>query len=154
MTSPVRQQIVDAIVDRLEEIAVDKVYSLPFGEHTCTSTIKGVYPWRKAPFSKQEVPAIKLDDEDASVRPGPVGEHEHGLKINLTVHVAGSTAASVARSLLADIVACIGSDPRWSGLAVWTELEAHALDVEQAGDIIAAIQVLFTVTYRTPLWRM
>ena len=154
MTDSYRQQLVNAIAARLATIAPGVVFQLSDGPYTCQSTIKGVYPWRKVPFSKAEVPAIKMDDADAKTTPGPSTMHEHKLAVDLEVHTLGATAASVVRAIMADIVAAIGSDPRWGRLAYWTDLDSHTIDVEQAGDIIGAAQINITVTYRTPLWRM
>lgn len=150
----IRQQIVDAIAVRMGQIVKGQVFDLPDGPYTCENTIKGVYPWRKTPFNKAELPAIELWDNSADTNPGPASRHEHHLPIGLQVCVSGQTSASVARSYMADIVAAIGSDPRWGGLAFWTELTGHGLAMEQAGDIVAAAQIGFTVQYRTPLWRM
>ena len=152
--SSTRQQIVDAIAARLALIAPGHVVTLPDGDYTCSATVKGIYPWRKKAFSKAEVPVIKFTDDDANVGPGPASQHENKLSINLEGIILADTTASAARALLADVVAAIGSDPRWGGLAYWTELTSHSIDVEQAGDVISGVQVMFTVTYRTPLWRM
>jgi hypothetical protein len=154
VSASLRQQIVDAITSRLQEIRIGKVYQLPDGPYTCENDIKGVYPWRKVPFSKAEIPAIKLDDTSAETSAGPASQHQHKLTFSLEVIVAGSSSASTVRSILADVVAAIGSDPKWNRLAFWTELDGHNIDVEQAGDIIAGAQLQITVTYRTSLWRM
>ena len=149
-----RQQIVDAIETRLGLIAPGFTFSLPDGAYICGSTLLGAYSWRKAPFSKAELPAVRFTDDNAEVVPGPSTQHESRLKISLDGVMAGGTSASAARALMADVVAAIGSDPRWGGLAFWTDIHSHSIDVDQAGDVVSACQVVFTVTYRTPLWRM
>jgi len=154
MTASIRQQLVDAIEARLGSIAPGVAFQLPGGSYVCQGTIKGVYPWRKAAFSQTEVPAIKLDDADAKTSPGPSTMHEHKLQVDLELYVAGKTSTSAVRSLMADVIAAVGSDPRWGGLAYWTDIDGHTVDVEQAGDVISAALVNLTVTYRTPLWRM
>lgn len=152
--SAIRQQLVDAIETRLGLIAPGHVFQLPSGPHVCDNNILGVYPWRKVPFSQAQIPAIAFWDADAPVQPGPVSQHEHSLKIALEVHVAGNTAATTARSIMQDILAAIGSDPRWGNLARWTDIDSHEIAVDQAGDVIAGVSINFTVTYRTALWRM
>jgi hypothetical protein len=154
MSDSARQLLVDRIVTRLKSIAPGVVFQLPDGPHTCSETIKDVYPWRKAEFSPAEVPAIRLQDGDASTKPGPSTKHEHDLDITLDLVTLGKVSASQVRTMMADVVAAIGSDPRWGGLAWWTEINGHELDVEQAGNTIAAAQIRLTVKYRTPLWRM
>lgn len=149
-----RQQIVDAIAARLATISMGKVFTLPDGDYVCQNSIKGVFPWRKTPFNQQELPAIEFWDASSEDEPGPSGQHEHRLPIVLQVSTPGAEPASIARSLMEDIVAAIGSDTRWGGLASWTDITAHGLMVEKAGDVIAGAQILFTVRYRTPLWRL
>jgi hypothetical protein len=76
------------------------------------------------------------------------------LVLDLEAHVAGDTSTETARGILQDIIAAIGSDPKWGGLARWTDIDSHEINVEQAGDIVAGVLLKITVTYRTPLWRM
>jgi len=154
MTVSIRQQLIDAIEARLETITVGKVFALRSGDYVCQNTIKGVYPWRKTPFNPHELPAIEFWDASAETSPGEASRHAHELPIVLQVSTVGSQPASIARTLMEDIIACIGSDPRWGGLARWTNITAHGLMVEKAGDVVAGAQILFTVEYRTPLWRM
>ena len=150
-----RQQLVDAIEARLGTIVAAQTVSIHGGtSYTYQNTIKGVYPWRKTPFNQGELPAIEFWDANSEDGPGPSGQHEHRLPIVLQVSVGGSQPASVARSLMEDIVACIGVDPRWSKLANWTDITGHGLMIEKAGDVIAGAQILFTIRYCTPLWRL
>jgi len=149
-----RQQLVDAIEARLKDIANGVVFNLPDGAYVCQNNINGVYPWRKTPFNPNELPAIEFWDASSDDSPGASGQHEHQLPIVLQVSTAGSQPASVARTLMEDIVAAIGSDPRWGNLASWTDITGHGLMIEKAGDVIAGAQILFTVRYRTPLWRL
>lgn len=152
--SSVRQQIVDAIAARLVQIAPGKVWSLPDGPYTCTSAPKSVTPWRRVPYSPAQVPAIAFWDADSAHGEPPLAHHEHRLGITIVGFVAGNAAIDTVRALLADMVAAVGSDPRWGGLADWTEIDSQDIDVEQAGDVIAGCQISITVVYRTRLWRM
>jgi hypothetical protein len=149
-----RQQIIDAIVARLETIQVGTLFTLPDGPYECQTTIKKVVPWHKSTFNDHELPAIEIRDLNADTEPGPSSQHEHHLPLVLQIPVGGNQPASVARAAMADVVACIGSDVRWGGLAQWTDLTGHGIMVEQAGDKVAGSQVLINVRYRTPLWRM
>lgn len=149
-----RQQIVDAIEARLSEIAYGVTFQLPDGPYTCQNTIKGVYPWHKTTFNPAQLPAIEFWDANAETSPGEASQHEHELPIVLQVSTVGSQPASVARTLMEDVIACIGANRKWGGLAYWTDITGHGLMVEKAGDIIAGAQVLFTVKYRTALYRM
>lgn len=149
-----RQQIVDAVEAKLQLIAPGQQFELPDGPYICRNTIKTVVSWRKTAFSKAEVPAINFHDGDARTTTGPSTKHEHALNFELEIHTAGATSASAVRSIMADVVAAIGSDPRWGGLAYWTTLDGENVSVDQAGEVVSAAQVRFTITYRTPLWRV
>ena len=159
--SIVRQQIVDAIDARMKQIAPGHVFTLPSGPYTCGTQLAnapdggpGVYQWRKVPYSKNQVPALEFRDTDAPTKPGPSTQHEHELQVGLVVFFAGGTADESGRIALADIVAAIGSDPKWGGLARWTDIDETNVDMDQAGDVIGGVQVNCTVTYRTPLFRL
>lgn len=152
--SSIRQQIVDTVETRLGQIAPGYVFNLPDGPYTCGSTILAVRPWRKVPFGKNQVPAIKFRDTDAPVEPGPSTQHQHTLTIAIEVDVAGSTSPDTARGIMEDIIAAIGSDPRWNNLARHTDINSHEIDVEQAGDVVTGVSINITITYRTKLWRM
>lgn len=158
--STIRQQIVDAIDTRLKLIAPGHQFTLPSGVHTCATQLKdfagekGVWQWRKVQFSLNQVPAIEFRDTDADTEPGPSTQHEHKLQIELDIFFKGGTALADGRTALADVIAAIGSDPRWGGLARWTDINNPNINMDQAGDVIAGVQLNFTVSYRTPLWRI
>lgn len=162
MTISIRDQLVEAVKDRLGLIAPGYVFQLPDGgTHTCSMYLvpapdgsPGVYSWRKVPFSVQQIPAIEFRDTETSVSEGPSGQHEHRLSIQGEIYIPGGTVASAARAMMADLLAAIFSDRRWGNLARWTELDSYTLDVEQAGDIIAGIKFDFAIIYRTPYGRM
>lgn len=160
--STVRDQIVDAIKARLLSIATGKTFTMSDGVYTCTGLFSGVdavgnervHNWRKVPYSKNQVPAINFRDTDAEPAEGTIGQSHHDLLIEIEGHLAGGTAIETARSIFQDISAAIGSDYRWGGLADSTEIARMVLDVEQEGDVIVGIQIVATVTYTTPLWRI
>lgn len=153
--SSVRQQIVDAIEARLKLIVSGKIWTLPDGlTHTCTTNVAGVYPWRKVPFSVAQLPAIGFWDTTSGLEDGTFGSFNHALEVNIVGFVSGSSSVNAARELNADILAAVGSDHRWNGLARWTEVQNMPLDMEQAGDVVAAGEIKLTVHYRTGLWKI
>lgn len=153
--SSIRQQIMDAIETRLKLIVAGKVWTLDDGAtHTCTVTVKGVYPWRKVPFTPAMLPAIGIWDTASTLEDAPFGSFNHALEVNIVGVIAASSPVATARELTADMLAAVGSDPKWGGLAKWTIVEAMPLDMEPAGDVIAAGQLKLTVHYRTGLWQI
>ena len=66
-------------------------------------------------------------------------------------YLAGATPTSAARQLLADMLAAIGTDPRFGGLARWTEPRRLDLRVGQAADIIAGCLLTIDIIYASAL---
>lgn len=150
-----RQSIVDAIATRFGLIHAGHVFSLNDGDYTCASTPLSVTPWRRVPYSTAQVPAIAFWDTTQSPGPeAPIGMTEHRLEIPVVGWVAGSSAETTARSMLSDIYAAVGSDPRWGGLAKWTEVQDQTINVDQEGDVVAGCELKLIVVYETTLWRM
>lgn len=153
--SNVRQQILDAIETRLKLIVAGKVWTLPDSTtRTSVTTVKDVYPWRKVPLTPALCPAIAIYDTTSNLEDGTFGSFNHALEISIIGFIASSSPISAARELASDILACIGSDHRWSGLARWSEIQNMPLDMEQAGDVVAAGEIKLTVHYRTGLWQI
>ena len=157
----VRQQIVNAIAAKLGTIAPGVTFTLQGGtSRTCTTILArapdgspGVYSWRKAPFSKAQIPAINFRDEDAAIECKNFSNQDNRMKVTVEGLAPSDITASAARNLLADIVAAFCSDPRWGGLTGqggWTNVTSQAIDLEQAGDVISACEASFVITYRTP----
>jgi hypothetical protein len=153
--SSIRQQIVDAIATRLRLIHSGHVFTLSDGDYTCASTPLSVTEWKRVPYGLAQVPAIAFWDTESDLADGgPIGQFEHRLMLSVVCFTAGATAIDDARAMLADIVAAVGSDPRWGGLATWTEIGNHQLTVDQAADQVSATELKLVVIYRTSLWRM
>lgn len=153
--SSVRQQIVDALETRLSLITVGKVWTLTSGvTHTCTTAISGVYPWRKLPFTPAQLPAIAFWDSDSTLGDGALSLFTHKLDIDIIGYLTATAPIDGARALSADIIAAIGSDPRWGGLARYSEITANSLDQQDGGDVVAAAQLKLTIDYTTGLWQL
>lgn len=150
----VRQQIVDAIKTRLELIHLGHQFTLPDGVYTCVTAPLSVTAWRLVPYSVAQTPAIALWDTGQTLEDGTIGKFTHQLEIAVVGFVSGSSAPAIARDMLADITAAVGSDPRWSGLAIWTEISDHTIKADQEADITAGCECKFTISYETGLWRL
>ena len=145
-----RQQIVDAVAARLGQIAVGKVWTLQDGaSRTCTTAVKGVHPWRKIPFSSAMLPAIGFWDTESTPGEATLDGGCHLLQISVVGFVSGDASTDSARELNSDIMAAIGSDTTFGGLAELSIFNRVPLDMEQAGDVVSAGEILITVTYRT-----
>jgi len=146
----VRSQLVEKIEARFQQITRENLYRTDIG-------LK-VFPWRKAPMDVHSIPGIVFRDEVAQMNNGsdedevPIGLWEHRLKVHVEIHFKGATSASEARKALDDVVRAVYRDrgDKWDGLAEFTDLHAHAIDVEQGGDVICGAEAVFIVIYRTP----
>jgi hypothetical protein len=143
-----RQRILDNLAARLLLIQPGHIFTLPSGPYECQSTINKVQPWRKNPYSLGELPAIawrdavaKMDSTDFGLTSG------YKLTVAMAVYQAGTTAAAVARQALADMVAAIGSDTRFNGLAVLTRMLKTEFEMTQGGDISAAARLWIEIAY-------
>lgn len=152
----IRQQIIDALAARLATIGPATTFTLSDGPYTCGTTLGGggVVGWRKVAVSPAQCPAINFYDDDVEITGNPIGHHEHRMTVTIVGLLAGSDGLEDGRQLMADIVAVIGSDPRWGGLANWTDIEQQNISMEQMGDICVGCDIRIAITYRTTLWRM
>lgn len=143
--SSIRQQLVDKLATRLAEIRIANGYATDIG-------LK-VYPWRKAPMDAASCPGIIYADTEADTTAddATIGRWEHRLKVDVGVFVKGATAASVARSALADVVKAVyrTNGEYWDGIASYTELTTHEINLAQEGEVLCACQASFTITYTT-----
>lgn len=133
-----RQQIVDAIIERMESI----------------SWVKKVSEWDETNFGIDQLPVIIVQDplvENPSDGIGN-GRRDHDLAVNLTIKVAGNTSPAKARQYLADVVAAIGTDYKFNNLAYDTILNGSEMDVSDTAKLIAEIHQVLTIRYRTDLW--
>lgn len=151
----IRQNIIDAIAARLGLIASGHVFTLETGgSYTCATSPAVVAVWRKTPFTPAQFPAVGIWDTRSTLdREGIVGAFTHLLEVSIVGFLASSAPIGTARDLQADIVAAIGSDPRWSGLADETIVEELPMDAAQGGDIVAAVEIRVTIRYRAGLWQ-
>lgn len=155
----IRQQIVDAVETRFRLIREGAILTIPLTgyDHTCGTSIgERVYPWRKtAVDSEQETPCICFYDLEADTAEVADLTDEHRLRMRAEIFLSSGTGtAAHSRRALADIIAAIGSDLKWGGLARWTEITGHSLGIEHEGKIISIVGVDFSIVYRTPFFEI
>ena len=143
--SSVRQQIVDAIEARFKTI-VTPTYATQIGTK--------VYPWRKTPVQVAETPCICFWDSSAEVSFDgiAIGRRQHILQVEAVCFVSTKTTVSQARAIIEDMIAALGTDDTFGGLADRSELTSHEIGMEVDGDICGAGKITFTVQYTTTLW--
>jgi hypothetical protein len=155
----VRQQIIDAVSARLKLIKVGKTFSLGGVATACASNIgDSVEVWRTRPLGDREGWALILRDMaapiDRSAEGATVGSHLHRLTVRADLLVKDRAAPEMVRDILADVLLAVGSDPRWGGLARWTDVETTDIEVDDTGARMAGASVAMTITYKTALFKM
>ena len=134
----IRQQIIDALETRMNTIA----------------DVEKVVVWRASDLSPDELPAIIIRDTIDTMPADGVGAGrlDHELDVSLTAMFAGNTSASDSREMVATIVASIGEDSTFGGLAYDTILLSADLDLDDSAQLIAAAQITLTIRYRSGMW--
>ena len=134
----IRQQIIDALETRMNTI----------------SGIETVKVWRVSDLSPAELPAILIRDTIDNMPTDGVGmgRIDHDLEVGITAMFAGTTSPVNARDMVADIVAAIGTDSTFGGLAYDSVLQSADLDLDDAALLIASAHVTMTIRYRSGMW--
>ena len=158
--SAIRQQLRDKITARLQLIVAGATVILQHSGkvHTFVTDIgASVIPWRVGDVLPKEMPCTGFADQDADAgyEGADNSEQAHGLNIEIVGFVGGDDHVSQATSALLDILAAVGSDPEWDGLArAYTSLTGTEIEIHPDGRKIAAATVRIRIDYYSPLWEV
>jgi hypothetical protein len=151
MADSIRQQIISALDTRLKTILVANGYASNVGQH--------VYEWRSADLEESSLPGIIYRDiSSGEALPVTImaadSKREFPLDVEIDIHVkTGATSAPAQmRSMIADVIKAIGTDPTFSALAVMTEYNGDETSVEQQERTMGSATMRFRIIYRTKLW--
>lgn len=156
----IRQQLRDKTKARLALInAGETVVIQHSGKvHTfVTSVGASVIPWRIGDVLPAETPCTGFADQDADATYDGADntEQAHGLNIEIVGFVSGEDHLGQATSALLDLLAAIGSDPEWDGLArAYTTLTGTEIELHPDGRKMAAAIVRIRIDYYSPLWEV
>ncbi len=103
------------------------------------------FEWRATPLQPTEIPAFVYRDRTETRTPG-MGISENALIVEIEIY--GVSPAQI-RELLAKLEQAVEADPTWGGLAIDSELNSNAMQIEQKENIFCASQIAMTVEYRT-----
>jgi len=132
-----RQQIVDTLTEMMTDVR----------------GVKQVAVWKATEFAPAEYPVILIRDMlDSMPSDGAIGRIDHELEIDLTAMFFGATSASEAREMAALIMASLGTNPTFDGVAYDTVVNSAELDVDEFGKKVSSVTILITVFYRSELW--
>jgi hypothetical protein len=137
-----RQEIVDAIKNRLASIRTANGYGTELGLH--------VFEWKVTAFADSELPGVCFRDTEQTVAELTGGFRNVSLTIEFILGAAsGSATSSVVRQAIGDVVRCIDSDPTWGGLAWDTAIQSDEMFMDHDGKLTGLAKVTAVVKYQT-----
>ncbi|WP_027715824.1 hypothetical protein [Desulfuromonas sp. TF] len=160
----IREQLRKKIEARLGEIRVGgQVVLAHSGKVHAFASDLGVriYPFRSDDVPDEEIPCVGFLDQES-----PADESDEGAglqRYKLAVGITGLVKVAdpalekpedLATAALADILAAIGKDPEFDGLAeAWARLGSVSIEVDPNG-FRAAANVELEIEYQSKLWEV
>lgn len=141
----VRQQIIDAVKTRLQDITPAAGFAFDLSD--------GVDEWPGGNISPNRLPcACVSDPADKPLNYLSPDHVDHEMTVEITTIVRSTPAAS--RALVAEVLRAVGTDPTWGGLAIDTNPTGVEWHVEQREHLFCGALITLTVKYRTQLWSL
>ncbi len=145
MADSIRQQIMTALITRLQTITVANGYETNVGDN--------VNDWHVSNFQETELPAMDVRDanESTEVRGG---FHQNTLSVEIETKVSGTTSATIMRDIIADVVKAIGTDTSFGGLVQNVlPVQNTTVELDQKDKRIASILQSFDIIYLTEAFK-
>lgn len=139
----VRQQIVDAIKTRLQQILLGNGYQTDVGKH--------VFRHEPMMIDDDDLPALIYRATTGDSR-AVTGYHMHTLELEIVAVMDGRASDDTVREIMADVLKAIGTDPTWGGLAINTTPRGNDIQTDPANGKITASVQRFAIAYRTAEW--
>ena len=151
----IREQIINALKTRMELISVSDTVPLNKGTYTFITSVATVDIWRLASVEEDDVQSIEIRDlADPLESQGITNRTDHNLGIELSIATKDSTASTLARNAMQDVLAAIGTDQTLGGLAYHIEVTQRAFEVEEESNLFAGAIIGLVVKYRTDKWQL
>jgi hypothetical protein len=145
MADSKRQQIMTALITRLQTITVANGYETDIGAN--------VNEWHVTNFEEAELPAVDVRDTTESVEVRG-GNHDYTLSIQIETKVSGTTAAAKMRDVIGDVIKAIGTDPSLGSLAQNVRpVQNEIAEIDQKDKRIASILQVFELRYITKAFK-
>lgn len=152
MADSQRQKLVDAVKARFQAILTSGGYETDLGSN--------VFVWRDlidVPLDPSELPACSVWDVKDTTDQKITSIHENTLDFEVHVVFSNDTTTAVkVRKGIADVRKAIGVDRQWTyqsvRLARDTVNTSDQIMVNQAGKVIGAAKINFSIIYRTTGW--
>lgn len=138
-----RQQIINAVIARLQTITTGNGYSADLGSN--------IFEWPALNISKNKLPAAIVSDPVDQYKEYWSSNHvDRDLRVEIELIAKGTP--DIARELAGDVLRAIGTDYTFGGLAMETEPVSIELDVKEEEYLFSGASIALTVKYRTEVW--
>lgn len=112
-----------------------------------------VYLNKMTDWQDSELPGVAIREIENLVIDSPSGFTDQELTVELEIQAKdASTAASYMRNYIYDILKAIGTDPTFSGNAIYTYYIRDRIVYTQEAKVITGAVVEIKIQYRTSLW--
>jgi hypothetical protein len=142
-----RQQLVNKVKERFAAITTANGYQTNIGAQ--------LTEWHLSPKEPAQLPGLDVRDEteETVVENKNSGVYERKLQITAIAELLETTeTATQARKAEADIIRAVGVDQTWGGLARRTLPETADVTVDDKGQRIGAVRVVFQIEYSRKPW--
>jgi hypothetical protein len=144
-----RQTLFSAVLTRAATITVANGYGTNIGSH--------VKEWQTTPLESVDLPAVLVSDSTENTLVPEVGEtaglYRRELEITFDAVLAESGQnATEARKAIADIIAMIGVDQTWGGVARRTVPVSDQLMLDDTGTRIGGARVRVKIIHSRKPW--
>ncbi len=141
MPDTIRQRIVDAIQEALRGISVANGFATDFGQR--------VHVWKVAPYEDAGLPCLNVFDRKRETERQLSGRHHHKLYVDIVVVALGATTDRDLRAMMADVIAVVGANRKWGGLAYDTDPQSDEIAIEHEDRKRGGAKLSFIVHFRT-----
>ena len=152
-----RQDIMDLVKTRMQGILTASGYYTNIGSNVISGRPRLIGPdgvIGSAIVEASELPCVLLRDPLDTIKNSTLrGKQEHGLDVELEIRLEGGADTDEdLRQAIADVYAAIGTDPKWSNLAMNTTPVSDEAAVLQGDKIIGAALIRINIAFITGPW--
>lgn len=142
MTDTKRQKIVDAVIARMQLIRTANDYQTDVGARVDDWPVR---------YDAAELPALGVLDLPDTVGKESIESKgaKHRMRMQVRIFSSSATQSSVLRQMIGDVVAAIGVDLTWGGLAMDTEPASEGFIIPNEAMEVAGAAIEFVVVFNT-----
>jgi hypothetical protein len=111
-----------------------------------------VYLRRVTDLPQSAYPAVLVVPGNTPVRNAAGGVVEHAMEVTVAVLTQGAAAVNDAETIAAALLAAVGTDRTWGGLATDTTLTAINEEKEQADHVRYGLALVLSIRFESAHW--